>query len=613
MMGEADPLNKLKRISGIRTAGDYGSGLMVDGNTAYQTLFRIDGAPVFFPYRFGGMFSSFNGTHFQQMNFERGFHNASFPSRLGAKVDFITGNEIETVMSGTANIGMTSSSMTLKLPVSKQFELKVSGRVSYIDEIYGKWLRGNTNLGYKFHDLNLTGLWEIDSINSLIINGFFNKDKLYYSDDNYTMDNRLSWGNQLASIQWTHRDKIDMKQRIYWSRFYNDFYIVLPQVQLKLPSDLAVFNTDGELCSWIKDSSFRLSYGYEFNAFTAYAGNISILGFESNLPPKEITKNHAFEERLFFDFTSLSSDKLTIGVGLSPGFFHTAESCDSFYLNPRASLSMKIKTGTLSLHVGKYTQYIHQVGFSQIGLASDFWILSQKSIPVESSYNFEFDYTGKFRHNLFSAGAYFKIIRDEPEYEGQIINLLDIDYDPLNYINSYNGFNYGIRLNANISYGNLRAQISSSYGRALRRDSHNHTNFKAASNPGLSVNAELQYTINHHWTLGTDFRFANDRPYTPAKAIYMIGSNLITEYGKKNSASFPATHQLDLSATWKTQSKIKKRPVEFLINFSFINAYDHKNVEIMNYVFDSETGRFGLKKVYSLYRFFPSLSFTLNF
>ena len=64
VMGEADVVNALKRIGGISTVGDYGSGLIIQGDDPSQTVFCIDRAPVFFPYRFGGVFSAFNTTHF---------------------------------------------------------------------------------------------------------------------------------------------------------------------------------------------------------------------------------------------------------------------------------------------------------------------------------------------------------------------------------------------------------------------------------------------------------------------------------------------------------------------------------------------------------------------
>lgn len=55
----------------MTSLSDMGSGLSVDGADFSQTSFEIDGVPVYFPYRLGGVFSAFNTWHFQRVSFER--------------------------------------------------------------------------------------------------------------------------------------------------------------------------------------------------------------------------------------------------------------------------------------------------------------------------------------------------------------------------------------------------------------------------------------------------------------------------------------------------------------------------------------------------------------
>lgn len=614
VMGEADPLNRLKLLSGVRTVGDYGSGFMIDGNTPSQSLFRIDGVPVFFPYRFGGIFSTFNGPHFERMNFERGFHHASMPARLGTMVDFDTGAAVCRDISGVANVGMTSSAITMKVPIAGKVEIRASGRVSYIDEIYGRWLKGkDSDIKYRFWDANLTARWLVDNDNALTFNAFLSEDRLKYSDTNYAMDNHLTWGNYQASLSWRHRGNHDMIHRIYWSGFRNRFGIILPQASMKMPSDLSMVGASGDIITWIKDNSIKMGYGYELNTYFEDVGRVAVTGFEEDRATPMKGNLHPCEARIYADVNIPFADRFCLDVGLSAMLFCNSDGYKSLSPDPRLTLAMDLGPGQISAHFGRYSQYLHQVGFSQIGLASDFWISSHHGLPGESSYNFELDYTGRVSALSFSVTAYYKIVRNEPEYVGQILEMLDADYDPVSCISNYNGYNWGVRFNTNLAIGKFRAVVGGSYGMARRRDRTTNEYFRAISDPGFSLNADLVYSLNRHWEFGAVFRYSTGRPYTPAKMLYMIAGNIVTEYGRQNSALFPAIHQLDLSATWKTTSKVGNHQLDHLVNASLINAYGHKNLEIMSYFFDASKGTFGVKRVYSLYRFFPSVSYTIKF
>ena len=64
LFGEADAVRYLKMMPGVTTSSDYASGISIDGAEFSHTTYRIGDAPVFFPYHFGGIFSTFNNRHF---------------------------------------------------------------------------------------------------------------------------------------------------------------------------------------------------------------------------------------------------------------------------------------------------------------------------------------------------------------------------------------------------------------------------------------------------------------------------------------------------------------------------------------------------------------------
>ena len=84
------------------------------------------------------------------------------------------------------------------------------------------------------------------------------------------------------------------------------------------------------------------------------------------------------------------------------------------------------------------------------------------------------------------------------------------------------------------------------------------------------------------------------------------------EYGERNSARLPLYQRLDIGATYYFTTGTSHR-LRHLINVSLLNAYGHKNVEMQYFVLSTDSGEYSLKRLYSLYRFIPSLSYTIEF
>ena len=611
LMGEADAVNFIKRLAGVTTTGDYGSGLLIDGFESSQTLFSINDVPVFFPYRFGGVFSTFNTPHFKSVDFERGIHGASMPNRLGARIELKTDKDIPSKVNGMVNVGMLSSSLSITLPIADKFRLSFSGRISYVDQLYGPFFKGSTDLSYQFGDLNLNALWKIDESNILSLDAFGNKDKLKYDDSHYSMATHLSWGNQLVSLSWNHSGKTDMVNRIFYSGFQNKLKLEMPQLLISTPSSISMAGVSGNFSNRIHDSSIKIDYGYELHSFQEKPQIVEITGYEFD-KQAEAHYNYPFEARIYGDIRIPLLKRLYLLAGLSASCFHN-HSYNDIYADPRITLTYSAGPGAFNLHLGSYSQYIHQVGFSQIGLASDFWIAASKEVPAQRSYDLELDYTGHLNNFSFSITGYFRRVLSQPDYVGQILSLIDQDYNPFDYIFNYIGYNTGFNLVSNLKLDKVTTNIGLGYGIARRYDTMANTWIRGNTEPGFTLNADVDYVLNHHWQFGAQFRFATGRPFTPILSMYMIAGNVIKDYGLPNSELFPDNHQLDLSATWKGKSKVKTTELTHFVNFSIINAYGHKNVEIMTYVFNPETNNIRLRKVYSLYRFLPSISYTLQF
>ena len=84
VFGEADAVRSLKMLPSITSTSDYASGVSVDGADYSNTGYSVGGAPIFFPYHFGGIFSTFNSRYFTRTKMQRTRVYADLPNRLGA-------------------------------------------------------------------------------------------------------------------------------------------------------------------------------------------------------------------------------------------------------------------------------------------------------------------------------------------------------------------------------------------------------------------------------------------------------------------------------------------------------------------------------------------------
>ncbi|MDE7143147.1 MAG: TonB-dependent receptor, partial [Muribaculaceae bacterium] len=268
---------------------------------------------------------------------------------------------------------------------------------------------------------------------------------------------------------------------------------------------------------------------------------------------------------------------------------------------------------SLTLHAGRYHQYLHQVGFSDLGMSSDFKIAASRRIPPQECLTLAagavYAPGGGVRLN---ADAYCKLISHQPEYLGAVLDILDAGYAAENYIRQTRGHNFGGSVSARWEHGPLNASLAYAYCLTRRRMEGEPGWFSAAGELRHTLRAAAAWNAGSHWTFSATFALASGRPYTPVTAIYFIGEQLMMEYGPRNSARLPAYHRLDLGAAYRfrTGGRVALRHE---IGASVINAYGRANVELSTFVLDTEEGTYRRRDVSSLYRFLPSLNYIVSF
>lgn len=242
--GEADVLGMVRLMPGVTSASDYSSGLSIDGADYSHTMYSIDGAPVFFPYHFGGIFSTFNVRHFSSTVVDR---NRS-AGRIGGSLDLTDTPGRFRKLTGAVSLGIISSGASVTVPLGRRGGVIASGRVSYLNLLYSSLLRSSdTDIRYNFNDWNIAGSYALTDRDNIGLQLFGNDDRLGYSDDNYVLDCGMEWGNRLASLRWTHSgDDLDWVQSLFVSRFGNTLSVGLPGFSIGTPSEIMLYGSAGE-------------------------------------------------------------------------------------------------------------------------------------------------------------------------------------------------------------------------------------------------------------------------------------------------------------------------------------------------------------------------------
>lgn len=480
-----------------------------------------------------------------------------------------------------------------------------------MDLLYKPFMRvNNYRLGYDFGDANLVSLWHPDSISRLRLSAFFNSDGLNMKERDFDLDMVLKWHNEAISLNYERRTRrTSISSDLYFSGFDSRLRIDIPGMESLLKSSIKSLGANYDMNIDFGHKKLRnAGLAVASELYRATPQTVEIKGPGDGVPKSVLTEN-ALETRmaLFADFSFGKNINLkaTAAANLycGPGGYVVCA------LLPSLMIENKVGEGVISISAAMNAQSLHQVGFSEIGLASNYWIMSTGNAPQERGTRFGVSWDSRLPWLGLSIASdiYFAVVRNLTEYSSGILETLSPVFSPTAGIEISKGWNSGISIEIRRNFGTINGKVGISYSEARRRSAGGGW-YRGNYDDGLRLKATLDWHPGSHWILGATFNLASGRVYTPVKEIYLISSAIASEYGKRNSARLPMYQRLDLSATYVIPFRRRRH----LINVSLLNAYGHKNFEMMYYRVDPKTMSYGLKKIYSVYRWLPSLSYTFE-
>lgn len=587
ILGNADPLHYAQLLPGVQTNSEYDAGLHIQGCDNSHNYVSLGGAPVYNAAHLLGFFSIFNAGHFTEMSLQKSPVSASFPNRLGGRVDMLTPTWLAAedslsvgAVHGELSVGPMSSQGTLRLPIGKRSLLLLSARAAYLNLLYSKWLEvDGDEVKYDFSDYNLSYITQLDDANVLKIEGYWGYDKMKIGQASHGLQGKLKWSNTMAALHWYSRSKDglekrkkdwSMEQMVYYSRYANRLNLNEYSFQVGMRSFIFDLGYKGNF------SCGRWRMGAEVVRHQLLPQDIGISG---NLANYQTDTQHqqSMEASAYLQYCQPLGENLLMELGARVSGYHCQK---SFYrvmphLKFNYDLSQSVK---LNLNLGIRNQYLFQTGFSSAGLPTEFWFAADQNHRPQYAYHAALQ--GEFwfaeKEYRLSVETYYKWLMNQIENNSNMFDILFSSYSFDGSLLHGKGYNYGLNLLLEKRRGKLTGWLSGSFGRAMRKfDGEQYQGWYPAGHERIyELNAVATYRINRRVSLGTTYVLASGTPYTKVNYAYLMSGNLVTEYGPHNGGRVKPYRRLDLSVSYDFSTKGSVRSG---INFSLYNVTMHGN------------------------------------
>ena len=621
-MGSVDLLRTMQLMPGVQTSGEMNSGIYIRGGDSSHNRFLINGATLYNPSHMLGFFSIFNSTHVSNASIMKSFIPAEYGGQLSSVVDINCEVEELKKVKVDGNIGLIASQLTLASPLGKNGAIKVSGRKTYISALINLFISDKSRMKpqYDFQDYNLTYTVRPNHKNTITINGYIGNDDLYMNEYYYQINGSSNWMNYAVSARWNYKinDKTKIENTLHTTHYDNNIGVSFGSGEMIMDSKINDFGYKGKID--LKLRKIDLNTGFSFtshNILPQYPGVNTLLGTnKENIRPDMM---RAYENSAFLQGTVKVTDKInsTIGIRYSSAIYRSDKKGFYHGLEPQFNMEYIPNANTrYNLSFTTQKQYMNQVMVSGIGMPTDFWLPVSDYVPPQTSYNFSTGIYKSFWDNSLEINAdlYFRKFNNQLEFNGELFNIINETYHIDEHLLYGKGWSYGIELMLKLNRNKFNGWISYTLGKSDRKfpDINNGKVFPAKNDRRHDLSVAGNYKLNDRWDLSSVFVMASGNAYTMPIAIYIIGDNMVNEYGPYNGARMPLYHRMDVSATYKFP---KRRKVESSINISIYNCYGRNNpafIHINTNTTDKNNIR--IKPIgASLYNVIPSISYIFKY
>lgn len=611
VLGERDILKVATTLPGISNAGEAAIGFNVRGGKADQNLFLLDGATIYNPTHFFGIFSAINPFTSDNAEIYKGSLPAKYGGRLASVFDISTKDGSTDKLKGEVSIGPVTGNITIETPVIKdKSSLIIGARATYSD-----WILNNLdnetlkNSKASFYDIIAKYKHDINDKNELSITAYHSNDLF-----NITIDSVFTYSNTVGSVNWNRdiNEKTNSNLKLALSQY--QFGIEFEGIN---SFDFGFDLQETELnygVSHILNKKHRLEFGISSKLYSINPGEIKPISEDSNVLSLTVPNERGLESAIYVSDKWFFNDKLSISAGLRVSAFNflgkttqrnylpdapltdeNVTGSDQFdnneivetYIGPEVRLSARyLFTPSFSIR-GAYNstlQYIHTLSNNTTASPIDTWKLSDRFIEPQRSEQFSLGLFKNLKGNSYelSLEGYFKNLNNTLDYKvgGQLLLNEFVETEVL----QGDGKAYGVEFLIKKNDGDLNGYLGYSYSRIFyrldSRFSEERINrgafFPANFDTPHELSLILNYKLTKRYSLSGNFIYQTGRPVTfPVGQFQEGGSNFVL-FSDRNQFRIPDYFRLDLGVNIEGNHKIKKFAHSFW-NISIYNVLGRNN------------------------------------
>ncbi len=623
ILGNADPIRYLQTLPSVQTSTEYDAGLHVQGCNNGQNAILLGKAVVYNPSHLMGIFSTFNSSHFKALHFTTQ-SSADSPSRLGGVVQMelpslpieapnIIADKKKDNVGGEVSLGPLTSQGTLQIAPTSHALITLSARQAYFNLLYSKWLDfgGDTNK-YGFGDYNATINLRLGNRHHLMLNGYYGQDRLQVVYSGLNQPSSLHWSNAVGEVSWlTTLKHWQLTQSLTYSASQSQLKLNFNDTQLHIPAHINTLSYQAAV------TSQHAKVGAEVLLHNVQPQNPQVNNrYGTDIEPQALQRTQEYTCFALYNTPLPFIKGIETELGIRTTFFHTADYALYVKANPSALLTWNIRDKhRLQLQGSIEHQFLHQTGFTSLGMPTEFWFASSQNYKPQRAESVSILYDAETRNKAWRIAAqiYYKRLHHQTEYDDNVLSLLEGIYSLDKALLKGKGKNYGFGIQLTRQQGRITGWVGYAYGRSRR--SFNNARFQGT----YPSNYERlhEFNLNVMWRATAQLSFsstalcASGTPFTAPKGFYMINGYVVADYGQRNAARIPTYFRVDLAMNYEFKPRTPLQRFRHSLNVSLFNALGIKNTLFYRLKTSADTFYYG--PVRFLKYPLPSFNYKLSF
>ena len=588
-VGEYDIAKYAQSFPGVRPAVGGTANFRVRGLGSGNNLILIDEIPIYHPTHLFGLSSIINTDAIKSAQLYKDYIPASYGLRNSSVFQIRTNEGNQTKFGLNGGISFLSARVNVEGPIKNDVaSFYLSGRLSTMPFIVGNYLYQNQVSLPNYQDINAKLNFKLNSNNRIYLTGYFGNDFTSGTNFNY------NWGNEAASIDWTHNFNPENFANLsvvvssfrfdYQDSENNNNSISQEVIFPKLKYDITSYLDDGA----------TVNYGAE-------------VMINTTLNKIDQVQNNVFLDRTainagyFFTYEKRLNRKLELKAGLRiPTSFHVGRQDTTtflnedytsttvvyekgklydfrFFLNPRVHLSYyKSSTEKFDAAFTVTTQQTHLVDLTNFIVPIQLWTNSNSFLPPEHNFQLSGGYSKKLGPFSLSSSVFGRYVHNVPDYASpgnfQTSNT-ENNLLPGHILAA--GFEFMAKFKHKAYYS---ASASYSYILSLQKtpgvnfDEYYPTLF---SRPHY-FNFNQHLNLSKKWVLSSNFILHSPTAITLPNGQFTLNGVAYPLYSQeRNNLRLPYYSRFDLSITRKLG--VKKKKDRFWLVLSWQNIFDRYN------------------------------------